>query len=311
MSDAVLVQGSSLERLAKLAEARWPTFRLWAPAGSGGPAPEDFGRIRVLIVPGNAPVDASLMDRFPNLRLIAGLAAGYEGVGLEAARVRGIRVTNAALDDNRDMADWALGALIVLLRDMLGGDRMIREGRWGAGWPQLGHSLTARQVGIVGLGGIGRAVAERCAALGMTVSWWGTRPKDAPWLRADSLAALARDSDALVLACPLTADTRHLVDAPILEALGRTGFLVNVARGAVADEEALIAALRDGTIAGAALDVFENEPTDPARWAGLPNLLLSPHRAGSTQERVRAMMDRCLDNVAAAMENRPLLDRVG
>lgn len=308
--DAVLVHTSTLEPLAQQAERRWPTFRLWADAGSGGLTPEEANRVRVFITQGNLPVDGAFMDRFPRLSLIAGIAAGHEGIDKAAAAARGIAVTNAALDDNSDMADWALGAIIVLLRGMLDGDRFVRDGRWQAGYPPPGRRLSSRKVGIVGLGGIGQAIAERCAALNIGIGWWGPRPKDVPYPRAASVIALARESDMLVLACPLSEETRHLVDAEVIDAVGPAGFIVNIARGGVIDETALIAALREGRLGGAALDVFDPEPTDPERWADVPNILLSPHRAGHTRERFESMLGRCLENVVAGMEGGALVCRV-
>ena len=302
---AVMIHSQFLAAMAARLEKRWPVLRWWNE--------EDVmqaPQARVLLTSGVAIVDGALMDRMPHLELIAGLAAGYEGIDIYAAQERGIAVTNGAIADNGDVADWVLGALIYLLRDFAAGDRIVRDGVWKADWPQLGKSLRGRTVGILGLGGIGTAVAERCDALRMRVLWWGPRKKTSPYECASSLEALADAADALVITCPLSDETSGLVDQSILDRLGSNGYLINVARGGIVDEDALVRTLGAGGLAGAALDVFETEPTDPAKWCNLDNVLLSPHQAGSTQERIAEMIELCIENIARQMEGRSLLSKV-
>jgi hydroxypyruvate reductase len=162
-------------------------------------------------------------------------------------------------------------------------------------------------VGVVGLGRIGQAVARRCQAFGLTVHWWGPTPKpDQPWQRVDTLVQLARDSDILVVCAKLDDTTRGMISAEVLDALGPAGLLVNVARGGLVDEPALIERLKSGRLGGAALDVFEHEPTMPERWADVPNTVLTPHTAGATGRAVQQMLAMLLANLDAYFSDRPL-----
>ena len=166
--------------------------------------------------------------------------------------------------------------------------------------------MGGQTLGVVGLGHIGRAVAKRAEAFRMAVNWWGPRPHDAEWPRAESLLALAKASDILVVACKADESNRGLISREILEALGPDGLLVNVSRGQVVDEDALIAALKSGALGQAALDVFVEEPTDPARWADVPNLVLTPHTAGATTAGVRGMLMLLMQNLQAHFAGEPL-----
>jgi lactate dehydrogenase-like 2-hydroxyacid dehydrogenase len=171
-------------------------------------------------------------------------------------------------------------------------------------------SLKGQRLGIVGLGSIGEAVARRAEAMRMPVRWWGPREKTSPWTRSDSLLELARDSDILVVACKADESNRGLISRAVIEALGSQGLLVNVARGQLVDETALIAALKDGRLGQAALDVFEDEPTDPARWADVPNTVLTPHTGGATTEAVQGMLMLLIQNLRAAFAGEPLVTPV-
>ena len=170
--------------------------------------------------------------------------------------------------------------------------------------------LMGKKAGIVGLGHIGEAVARRVEPFGMTVSWWGPNDKESRWPKAQSLLALARDSDALFVCCRGDAVNHHLISQPVIEALGAWGCLVNVARGSVVDEDALIAALKDGRLGMAALDVFETEPTPAARWADVPNTVLTPHTAGGTLESIPKMVGQTLENLKRFFNDEPLLSPV-
>ena len=175
----------------------------------------------------------------------------------------------------------------------------------------LTPSLGGRRVGIVGLGAIGEAVARRCEAFALSVAWWGPREKpDAPWPRSADLTALARDSDILVVAARATEQNRGLISGEVLGALGEEGLLVNVSRGQVVDEDALIAALRSGRLGMAALDVFAEEPTPAERWAGVPNLVLTPHTAGATSAAVPKMAAMTRENLLRFFRGEALLSPV-
>jgi len=258
----------------------------------------DRPRVRCLLHAGEAPLTPEFLLGFPNLGLIAVMTAGYEGVDVAWCKARGLQVTYAGGVNADDVADHAMGLLLAGARDMHEQDRAIREGRWRLEdrlMPQ--PSLTGRRLGVVGLGYIGAAIARRAEPFKLKVSWWGPRPKDAPWRRAESLLALAADSDILMVACPGGPETQGLISAEVIAALGPEGMLVNVSRGSVIDEDALIAALRSGGLRRAALDVFQQEPTPADRWADAPNTLLTPHRAGATTEGVPNMVGLALENI--------------
>jgi len=187
----------------------------------------------------------------------------------------------------------------------------VRGGFWRSDEKLVTPSLGGRRLGIVGLGAIGEAVARRAEAFGLKVAWWGPREKpQAPWPRSASLAALARDSDILILAARLSDENRGLIDAGVLDALGSHGLLINIARGGLVDEEALIAALKDGHLGMAALDVFAAEPTPPERWAEVPNLVLSPHAAGATTGALPKMLALTRENLRRFFAGEPLVNPV-
>ena len=271
----------------------------------------DRPRVRCLLHAGEAPLTPEVLRGFPNLGLIAVMTAGYEGVDVPWCRSHGIQVTYAGGVNADDVADHAMGLLLASSRDMHDQDRAIREGRWRLEDRLLPQpSLTGRRLGIVGLGYIGAAIARRAEPFKLKVSWWGPRPKDAPWPRAESLLALARDSDILMVACPGGPETQGLVSAEVIAALGPDGMLVNVARGSVVDEDALIAALKSGGLRRAALDVFREEPTPAERWADVPHTLLTPHRAGGTTEGVPNMVGLALENIRLFLAGEPVASPV-
>lgn len=268
----------------------------------------DRPRVRALLHAGEAKLTPEFLLGLPNLGLIAVMTAGYEGVDVPWCRAHGIEVSYAGGVNADDVADHAMGLLLAAARDMHLQDRVIREGRWRIEDRLLPQpTLTGRRLGILGLGHIGQAIARRAEPFKLSVSWWGPRPKDTPWPMAESLLALAQGSDILMVSCPGGEETRGLVSAQVIEALGPQGMIVNVARGSVVDEDALIAALKAGRLWRAALDVFETEPTPAARWADVPGTLLTPHRAGGTTEGVPNMLALALENVRQFLAGQPVL----
>jgi lactate dehydrogenase-like 2-hydroxyacid dehydrogenase len=209
-----------------------------------------------------------------------------------------------------DVADHALALMLAAWRGIVASDRHVRNGDWGKVRRPQGRSLTGRKLGVVGLGHIGAAVARRAEAFGMQVSWWGPNPKPAPWPRAESHLALAAESDVLVVASRADASNAGLISREVIAALGPDGLLVNVARGSVVDEDALIEALRAGALGGAALDVFVEEPTPPERWAGLANAVLTPHDGGGTIETVPRMAALAVENIRLHLAGEPLTAEV-
>lgn len=266
-------------------------------AATDAPTTAQRERVRVLVVGGVAPVARELVDSFPALHLIVAIASGYDGIDLAHAKARGIAVTSSIGANAADVADVAVGLLIAAVRGITRGDRLIRDGGWGARHVVPTRSVGALDIGIVGLGAIGRAIADRMVVFGCRIAWHGPRAKDSPFPYHSRLVDLAHASDVLILAAPATPATHWMINATVLDALGPTGFLINVGRGALVDEDALITALREGRIAGAGLDVFAIEPTPHERWRDVPNAVLTPHIAGVTREAFAAITARACENV--------------
>lgn len=299
---ALLIMQRHLGPLSAFLESSYDIYRFWE-----GPPVEAAPDIRALIVTSEFELDKALIERLPNLDLIACFGAGYEGIDVAWCKARGIKVTNGPGINNEDVADHALGLILTERRRIIQGDRLLRAGDWTPETRHIMPSLSSQTLGIVGLGAIGQSIARRAEAVRMKVQWWGPRDKPADWPRADSLIDLAKGSDVLVIACRADDTNRRMINAEVLSALGPHGLLVNVARGSILDEEALIQALRSGHIAGAALDVFETEPT---RWLNVPNTVLTPHTGGATTESVQAMLMLLIQNLAAHFDGQPLLTPV-
>ena len=273
---------------------------------------EDAAGVEAIVHAGEIVLAPEFLENLPSLKLIANVSVGYDGVDVPWCRGRGIEVTHADGLNAEDVADHALGLLIGAWRNIVAGDQMVRAGRWNNAdrmGPRPG--LKGRKVGIMGLGHIGAAVARRVEAFGMVVSWWGPNPKpDAAWPRAQSLLALAEGSDILVVACRADATNRQAVNAEVIEAVGPRGMIVNVARGSIIDEDALIAALKDGRLGRAALDVFAHEPTPAERWADVPGAVLTPHSAGGTVDSLPNMIAQTFENLRRHFAGEPLLSPV-
>jgi len=298
---ALLIMQRHLAPLTAFLESEYIVYRFWE-----GPPLEAQAEIRALVVAGEFPLDKGLIESLPKLELIACFTSGHDGIDVEWCRAQGLAVTHAPGVNHEDVADHALGLILAARRRIAEGDRNLRAGGWTAESKTITPSLKDQRVGIVGLGAIGEAVARRAEAMRMPVRWWGPRAKDSPWPRADSLLELARSSDILVVACKADESNRGLVSRAVIEALGPQGLLVNVARGQLVDETELIAALRDGRLGQAALDVFEIEPTDVGRWADVPNTVLTPHTGGATTEAVQGMLMLLIQNLRAAFAGEPL-----
>lgn len=298
---AILIMHSHLAPLSAFLESQYDVYRFWE-----GPPPETAGAIGALVVAGEFPLDTQLIESLPNVGLIACFTSGYDGIDVDWCKARGLPVTHAPAVNHEDVADHALGLIIAGRRGLVQGDRDLRDGRWTPEFRTLTPSLNGTKVGIVGLGLIGQAIAERCEALRMAVSWWGPRPKNSRWPRVDSLLALAKGSDVLVVACKADDSNRGLISREVIEALGPQGLLVNVSRGQVVDEAALIDSLKSGKLGQAALDVYETEPTDPDQWRDVPNTILTPHTGGATREAVQGMLVLLMANLAAHFAGEPL-----
>ena len=253
--------------------------------------------IRGLVQGGGTVTPTSLLDALPNLEIISVFGVGYDGVPTQYCRERDILVTHTPDVLTDDVADVAVGLILMTARNFVQADRFVRSREWTKASLPLATKLAGKSVGILGLGRIGKAIAKRVEAMGMQVAYTGRSAQNVPYRFVPTLAALASEVDFLVVACPGGEGTRHLVDAKVLAALGRKGTLVNIARGSIVDEAALVQALADGTIRAAGLDVFENEPHVPDALLGMDNVVLLPHVGSATHETRQAMADLCKANL--------------
>ena len=273
----VVLGNSSLAKLVPSLSKRYRVIVGWEAQD-----PTVYLGAGVLIVAGDVPLDFTLLEMMPALRLVACATRGYDAIDIDWLAKSGIEFTHAVGVNDEDVADHALGTIIMHRRALIEGSQALREGRWDGGG-MTNRSLVGTRLGIVGLGLIGSALARRASAFRMSVRWWAPNTKLSPWPRAASLVELARSSEILAITAR-SHDNDGLISADVIDALGPQGFLVNVARGQLVDEDALIGALRTCRLGGAALDVFENEPTPASRWADVPNTFLTPHMSGKTQE---------------------------
>lgn len=269
-------------------------------------------RAQALIGLGEHGFSREFYETLPNLSLVACISVGYDAYDPIFLRGRGVELTHADSLNADDVADQAVGAALASWRLILEGDKMVRTGAWTPSYRgPLRPALKGKTAGIVGLGAIGLAIAKRLPAFGLEIAWWGPRPKpDQPLRYVDDLVDLAKQSDILFVACRADASNVGLISQEVITALGPNGLLVNVARGSVVDETAVIEALKSGALGRAALDVYEVEPTPTARWADVPNTLLTPHTAGQSVEGIPAMMGQTFENLRRHFAGEPLLSPV-
>ncbi|MEW6255821.1 MAG: 2-hydroxyacid dehydrogenase [Pseudomonadota bacterium] len=263
-------------------------------------AVQEFGaRVRGVLTRGAKPVSDALMARLPKLEIVANFGVGYDTVDAAAAGRRGVTVTNTPDVLNEEVADLTLGLLLATVREIPQADRFVRAGKWKTGAYPLGTSLRTRKVGLVGMGRIGQAIARRLEAFGVPIAYHSRSPAAGiAYRHYPDLVSLARDVDTLILILPGGPATRGLVGREVLAALGPDGILINVARGSVVDEPALVDALVNRTILAAGLDVFADEPNVPDALVGLDNVVLLPHIGSSTHHTRGAMGQLVVDNVA-------------
>ena len=273
-------------------------------------APDQLASVRALITAGGTALGAAAMDQLPALGAIVCYGTGYDGVDLAAAAARGIAVGHSPGANAASVADVALILMLAATRRLLVADAYVRSGDWAAAKPspmmrpQAG--MPGRRIGVYGMGEIGRKIAARVAAFEADVGYFSRSRHDVPYQYFSSLEALAEWCSVLMIAVRAGADTHHAVDANILRKLGKDGYVVNIARGSVIDQQALVAALADQSIAGAGLDVFEKEPHAPDALTAFPNVVLTPHVGGHTLESHRAMQDCVIANLEAFYAGRLL-----
>ena len=289
-------------------DENFTVHRLWE-AKDREALPAELGpRIRG-IAGGN--VGPALMDKLPKLEVIANFGVGYDSIDTAAARLRNIRVTNTPNVLNDAMAEITIGLMISLARKLPQADAFVRAGKWTAGGFPLQRELNGKTLGILGLGRIGKEVALRAQAMRMRVVYYGrSRQPREPYVYYDNLVGMARDVDWLVAIAPGGKETEKLVSRQVLEALGPEGFFVNMGRGSLADEPALVELLQSRALGGAALDVFLDEPRVPEALFGLDNVVLSPHQGSATTETRDAMGALVVANLVAHFKGDPLLTPV-
>ena len=269
--------------------------------------PQEQRGHRIAITTGMDGFDATLMDRLPDLKLIASQGVGLERIDCTAAKARNIVITHTPNILTEDVADFAIGLLYGVARRIAEADRFVRAGRWGPERIAPSTSLHGKTAAIVGMGRIGLAIARRATGIGMTVAYHGPRQKaDLPYSYFAEIGALAAQADFLILSCPGGPSTAGIVNADVLRQLGPSGFLVNISRGEVVDEGALLDALESSGIAGAGLDVFATEPGLNPRFLKLDNVVLTPHSASITRE-VRVKLIACMiEDISAFLNGTPL-----
>ena len=270
---------------------------------------EDGAAVRAVLTNGITGLTAAEIDAMPALELACALGVGFENIDVAHCRSRGVAVANGAGTNDDCVADHAMALLLTAVRNVRWLDQQCRAGVWRDKVP-MPPNVSHRRLGIVGLGDIGRKVAKRALGFDMEVGYHGRTKKDVPHAYFADVKSLAAWADFLVVATPGGAGTRHLVNAEVLDALGPRGFLVNIARGSVVDTEALAAALREGRLGGAGLDVFESEPKPPALLMDFDNVVLTPHLAGWSPEAMQASVQRFVDNATRHFAGEPMVSPI-
>lgn len=308
MTIEILQTGPLLASCEKALTERYTVHKLHEIADKDAWLNENGARIRAHAGSG---VQASLMEKLPNLEIIASFGVGYDNIDTAAAKARNIRVTNTPDVLNDAVAEITIGLMISLARRIPQGDQFVRQGKWPGNNFGLFSELTGKTVGILGLGRIGKEIATRAQAMKMRVVYYGRKQQPSvPYIYYNNLEDMARDSDWLVIIAPGGKGTEGIVSRKVLEALGPKGMLVNVARGTLIDEPAMVELLQNGGLGGAALDVFEKEPQVPEALLELDNVVLSPHQGSATNQTRDAMGALLVANLERHFAGEPLISAV-
>lgn len=311
MKPEVLLVGTMLPMVVSELESTYVLHHHENPDDPSGLAEDVRGRVRALVTYGAVGARRPVLEVLPKLEIVACFAVGTDAVDVAHCRGRGIPVTNTPDVLTDCVADMALALLLAVQRRIVAGDSYVRQGRWLEANMPLSRRIGRHRAGIFGMGRIGQAVARRLLPFGCEVHYCGPNAKpELPYTYHRDLASMAAAVDFLLLTCPGGAATRHAVDRRVLDALGPRGTLINVSRGSVVDEAALVAALSEGRLGQAGLDVFADEPRVPEALLGLDNVVLQPHAGSGTVETREAMGRLVLDNLAAHFAGRPLLTPV-
>jgi lactate dehydrogenase-like 2-hydroxyacid dehydrogenase len=309
--DLISVEPLRPQSMAELAET-FTVHALPADRQSWADAARPLAdRVRCVQTTGFSGCPTALMAALPKLEIVAVMGVGVDAVDLAQARARNIAVTNTPDVLNDDVADLAIALLLMTARRLALSDRYVRDGRWQRlGNQSLATKVSGKRLGIVGMGRIGKVVARRAAAFDMEISYHARNRADVPYRYCPDLVEMARLVDFMIVIVPGGPATRGLIDARVIAALGPDSILINVARGSVVDEPALVAALVEGRLGGAGLDVFADEPNVPEALLGLDQVVLAPHVGSGTEETRGAMADLVVTNLRAHLAGRPLVTRV-
>lgn len=302
---------SMMPYLLDTLESKFTVYRLWEANNPEAFVAEHSNSIHAVV--GNTAVGASaeLIDSLPKLEIVSTYSVGLDKVDLAKCKERKIVVTNTPDVLTDDVADLAIGLALATLRQICAADRYVRQGSWLKGEYKLTTKLSGKNIGIIGLGRIGLAIAKRAEGFGCNIAYYSrSRKSDSTYTYYSSVMDLAASSDVLVVACPLTRETRHIIDRSVLDALGPKAILVNIGRGPLVDEKELVKALVEARLGGAGLDVFENEPDVPIELFDMDNVVLVPHVGSATWETRKVMADLVIGNLEAYFSNKPLLTPV-
>jgi D-3-phosphoglycerate dehydrogenase len=304
----ILMPGTYPDADMAALEAAYEVIRLWEAKNPDDVIAKRAHDVVAIATRGDLGASKTLIDRLPNLEIISCFGVGTDGIDRTATQPRGIKITNTPDVLTEDVADLAFALMLAVARDVVGGDAFTRSGRWSSTNPALVARVNNKRLGIIGMGRIGKAIARRGEAFMMPVSYHTrNRQDDSSYTHYSSLTELAANSDFLVAIVPGGEQTNKIVNADVLNALGPNGIFINVARGSVVDEPALLSALEAKAIRGAGLDVYWNEPNIDPRFHRLENVVLHPHNGSGTVETRRAMGQLVRDNLAAHFAGQPLL----
>ncbi len=308
MKPEVLEMGPMYPATQAALEEAFTVHKLWLAPDRDALIASLAPRITAVASSGKAGIDAATIAKLPKVKIISHFGVGVDTVDTEAAKKHGVTVTNTPDVLTEDVADIAIALLLATVRKVAVGDRYVREGKWLKGSMPLTDTIQGKTLGVVGLGRIGRAIARRAEAFNLKIAYQGPRKKsDVSWPYFADPVALAKEVDFLVAACPGGPATEGVVSKAVIEALGPQGVFLNISRGSVADQPALVAALKEGKLGGAGLDVFSDEPKVPEELFAMDNVVLQPHVGSATHPTRKAMGQLVIDNLAAFFAGKPLL----
>ena len=312
MKPELVLVGPMMPHVMAALDEDFTVHRLWEAADPDALLADVGERVRAIATSGNIGAKAALMDALPKAEIISCYGVGVDSIDLAHAAQRGVIVTNTPEVLNDDVANMAIALLLATSRRICVGDRYVRAGKWPQhGEMPLTRGIRGKRVGILGLGRIGKDIAAKASVFGVEILYHGRSPQDdVPHRYYGDLVEMARDSDYLVAICPGGEATRNLVNRQVMDALGPEGVLINVARGTVVDEAALVLALQEGRLGGAGLDVFLEEPQVPEPLLSMDQVVLQPHAASATVETRHAMGDLVVQNLRAHFAGKPVLTAV-